>query len=51
MTVLSSADIAENVHHPHDSAFKNALADKRVAQEFFELYLPDTVKNHLDLST
>lgn len=40
---------------PHDSLFKSAMADIRVAREFFETYLPEDIRrvidlNHLELS-
>lgn len=36
--------------HAHDTFFKMAMSDKRVAQEFFEAHLPKEILNSLDLT-
>lgn len=38
------------IPNPHDSAFKSALSDVRVAREFFETYLPASIRAMVDLS-
>src|SRR5690242_6166587 len=35
----------------HDKTFKSAMADARVAQEFFEMYLPDEILSLIDIHT
>jgi predicted transposase/invertase (TIGR01784 family) len=39
------------VNNPHDSVFKAAMADLRVAKEFFATHLPHTVLITIDLNT
>jgi predicted transposase/invertase (TIGR01784 family) len=39
----------KTVSSPHDRLFKTALSDVRVAKEFFEQYLPDDIKQSLNL--
>jgi len=41
----------EKVPHPHDSGFKNAIHDLRVAREFFINYLPEHVQKRIRLDT
>ena len=36
---------------PHDRFFRAAMANKRVAREFFDNHLPDAFKIHADLDT
>jgi len=37
--------------YPHDKAFKRAMQDIRVARDFCEHYLPEMIKNLIDLNT
>ncbi len=39
------------IHSPHDKLFKSAMADLRVAREFFEHYLPPSVQEAIDLNS
>lgn len=39
------------IHDIHDRTFKSAMADIRVAREFFELYLPKNILSLIDLET
>ena len=39
------------VHSPHDKLFKSSMADLRVAREFFEHYLPHSVRDVIDLNS
>lgn len=39
------------IHQPHDKFFKQAMADIRVARDFFEEHLPAEILAQLDLST
>lgn len=39
------------VVHPHDNAFTSAMTDLRVARDFLQHYLPNTVLKQIDLST
>jgi len=39
------------VHSPHDKLFKSSMADLRVAREFFEHYLPPSVRDLVDLNS
>jgi len=41
----------DEIYTPHDRVFKGAIADIRVARDFFEHYLPKTVKDLVDLDT
>lgn len=41
----------ERIHHPHDSAFKAALSDKRVAIDFLKNHLSKEVYEKIDLDT
>jgi predicted transposase/invertase (TIGR01784 family) len=36
---------------PHDRFFRAAMANKRVAREFFESHLPEAFQEHVDLNT
>jgi len=44
-------DNAKKLHTPHDSGFKGAMSDVRVACEFFTSYLPDDVQQRIDFNT
>jgi hypothetical protein len=37
--------------HGHDGFFKKAMSRKRVAKEFLETYLPDEIKEKVDLES
>ncbi len=39
------------VYSPHDKLFKSAMADLRVAREFFDHYLPSSVRAVVDLNS
>lgn len=39
------------IHSPHDRFFKTAMSDIRVAQAFFEHYLPTTLRPSVDLNS
>jgi predicted transposase YdaD len=41
----------ETIHTPHDNLFKSAMADLRVARDFFEHNLPPAVLQAVDLKT
>jgi predicted transposase/invertase (TIGR01784 family) len=36
---------------PHDVFFKKAISNMQVAKEFFDVYLPEDIKNKVDLNT
>jgi len=40
-----------NINCPHDKFFKSAMADMRVAREFFEHHLPECILKTADFST
>lgn len=40
-----------SIHQPHDSLFRNYLADINMAKTFFQVYLPEDIKTLCDLST
>lgn len=39
------------IHQPHDKLFKQAMADLRVAREFFEIHVPANIRSQIDLNT
>jgi len=39
------------IHQPHDKFFRKAMADIRVARDFFEEHLPAHILEKVDLST
>jgi len=39
------------IQNIHDKFLKQSFSDLRVAREFFENYLPDDIKKHMDLSS
>jgi predicted transposase/invertase (TIGR01784 family) len=41
----------DTIHCPHDSFFKSAMADLRVARDFFGHHLPPAVLAAIDLNT
>jgi predicted transposase/invertase (TIGR01784 family) len=41
----------KRLHTPHDKLFKNFLKDITIAQNFFEIHLPEAIKPYCDLST
>jgi predicted transposase/invertase (TIGR01784 family) len=41
----------KRLHTPHDKLFKYLLKDVTIAQDFFEIHLPPTLKEQCDLST
>ncbi len=41
----------EAIDNPHDKIFKLSMQDLHVAQDFFELHLPEPIKASVDLST
>ncbi|WP_342219451.1 Rpn family recombination-promoting nuclease/putative transposase [Rickettsiella endosymbiont of Miltochrista miniata] len=43
--------MAISIHHPHDSLFRNYLADINMAKTFFEVYLPNDIKILCDFSS
>ena len=38
-------------HTPHDAFFKSLFGDPEQAKSFIEHYMPDVIRNHIDLST
>ncbi|AIF81043.1 putative cytosolic protein [endosymbiont of Acanthamoeba sp. UWC8] len=38
-------------NQPHDVFFKKAMANPRVAKEFFEAHLPKEIRNKVNLNT
>ncbi|MEM1244417.1 MAG: Rpn family recombination-promoting nuclease/putative transposase, partial [Pseudomonadota bacterium] len=40
-----------NIHHPHDSLFRHAMAHLPVAKDFFSQYLPTEVVKSIDLKS
>ena len=42
--------MARNIHHPHDKFMKSLLGDIEVAREYFEAFLPESIKKVVDLS-
>jgi len=40
----------QNIHHPNDKFMESLLSDIEKAREFFQSFLPDSLKNTLDLS-
>ncbi len=51
--ILSKKEFAVTtlIHQPHDKLFKQAMADSRVAHEFFQSHLPAHILDKVDLST
>ena len=41
---MSQSTGSKRIHNPHDSAFKAAMKNIHVAEEFFEVHLPEKVK-------
>ena len=39
------------IHTPHDKLFKSSLQYPKVAKEFLDLFLPDAIKQQLDLNS
>jgi predicted transposase YdaD len=42
---------AAPIHQAHDSIFRAALSDIRVAQEFLMCYLPEHLRSSVDFNT
>lgn len=39
------------IYSPHDKVFKSAMADVRIARDFFEHHLPSSIRNVIDFKT
>ncbi|MEZ4909191.1 MAG: Rpn family recombination-promoting nuclease/putative transposase, partial [Saprospiraceae bacterium] len=39
----------KEINHPHDKIFKTLLADREVAIDFLNNFLPENVKNFIDI--
>jgi predicted transposase/invertase (TIGR01784 family) len=43
--------VTKKIQSHHDKFFKKMMADKRVATEFFETYLPESIRSSVDLDS
>ncbi len=42
--------MARGIHHPHDKFMKSLLGDIEIAREYFEAFLPESIKKVINLS-
>jgi predicted transposase/invertase (TIGR01784 family) len=50
-TIEEKTTSKKEIHKAHDLAFKAAMQDLRVAQDFFSHHLPETIRERIDLTT
>jgi predicted transposase/invertase (TIGR01784 family) len=50
-TIEDKTTSKKEIHKAHDLAFKAAMQDLRVAQDFFSHHLPETIRERIDLTT
>lgn len=41
----------KSINNPHDMFFKRAMSDIRVAKDFFQQHLPETIKKRIDFDS